>query len=699
MGILSSSYFKGGPDGSFCWNDQFKSSSNLQDDAITQTLTTVESTHTGSIDAETPRNLPNESIGSWTPRNFLVNQPHSYGVYGSKTSEELDSVVLQLASNAKTQLSLNETSPLRREGFGDASFCQENKPTNESSQLNGSVMSVVTESCNSSFFRDMNDSLYSPERDLRRADLRRSPSRKRDKIRRSREGLSQCFDVSVSDKVEGPNALSSVSLSHYYHSSRAVGRSKQLNSETDGVSNPKLAKLWKNFPKAGQGQNRTGKTPNPKSSRDEIDCFSQLICNPVQYFARQWIESVQEAANLTVVPDTDLDSTSYMYKKSSHLENVPKPSWRSKRATGGDHLGSRKATSLNEIQQLTLAIVNKQKEDLQDAENKNKNSKPLSEVKNSAAAAKTTQKKSNSRCVQISNKYEDEEVRVCESRRTVSVQTPKELLLNYHQTDNDFELNSRRSALQSSENIRTRRDNQLKSQVALNVLGKSSLTWFHSLSDKENGEEEKRETRGKRGAKSQENSVTTTATAQSEKGSSSNLHHEMQSNGTPRGTSTLSLQDAFLLNKADVVRKSRERQRMISIRSAERQMQEIYAEKRQANYNLSTRSHHGLPQRDLTEVWAAKSAHKTTPPRWASVIPAKDANHHPSKKPITRSEMKLRTERLYQSLPEVQERDRIRKQRGQIQSNRIMLDSYKSKMKDQQRAKVSRSKTLVVRHY
>merc|ERR1712226_928296 len=106
---------------------------------------------------------------------------------------------------------------------------------------------------------------------------------------------------------------------------------------------------------------------------------------------------------------------------------------------------------------------------------------PLSEVKNSAAAAKTTQKKSNSRCVQISNKYEDEEVRVCESRRTVSVQTPKELLLNYHQTDNDFELNSR-SALQSSENIRTRTDNQLKSQVALNVLGKSSLTWsIHSV--------------------------------------------------------------------------------------------------------------------------------------------------------------------------------------------------------------------------
>ena len=34
--------------------------------------------------------------------------------------------------------------------------------------------------------------------------------------------------------------------------------------------------------------------------------------------------------------------------------------------------------------------------------------------------------------------------------------------------------------------------------------------------------------------------------------------------------------------------------------------------------------------------------------------------------------------RLYQSLPEVKERDRLYKHKGQIQSNRIMLDSYKA---------------------
>ena len=81
---------------------------------------------------------------------------------------------------------------------------------------------------------------------------------------------------------------------------------------------------------------------------------------------------------------------------------------------------------------------------------------------------------------------------------------------------------------------------------------------------------------------------------------------------------TYSFQDAFLLNKADVLRKSRERQRLISIRAAERHMQEIYEHKR-ANINMSTRGSHGLPAK--TKVLDAIQARDS--PRWASVIPVR----------------------------------------------------------------------------
>ena len=69
-------------------------------------------------------------------------------------------------------------------------------------------------------------------------------------------------------------------------------------------------------------------------------------------------------------------------------------------------------------------------------------------------------------------------------------------------------------------------------------------------------------------------------------------------------------QDAFLLNKADMVRKSRARLRGISIRAAERHMQQVYEQKKMkdAKY-VGYHSKEAVQSRDS--------------PRWASVVPVK----------------------------------------------------------------------------
>ena len=457
----------GGPDGSFCWTDELlKSSSHIQDDVVTQTVTTVESTHTGSIDAETPRNLPNESIGSWTPRRHLVDEPHTSGVYGSKNTESVHKSIIhdQTTTTYQHDYSLNDTTAFITESV-DTTMHMPSKSLNDTSYFNGSVMSVVTESCNSSFFRDMNDSLYSPERDLRRADLRRSPSRKREKIRQSREDLSQGFDIDLAENSE-PNVLSSKPLSHFYPSSRNLFEKtrRELNSEMESL-NPKLAQLWSKFPKATKGENRTGKTPNPKSSRDEIDCFSQLICNPVQYFARQWLESVHEAANLTIVPESDFDSTSQSPNWPPNNKGLTdSKSWKSRKALAEEQARAR-ANKMNEVQQVTSSVLSRRLPDFEDKKSRNE---VRFDTKNDALQfdfQQSKEQKSQKSRVKLKasiadNGGEDEndEVLVCESKRTVSVQTPRELLLNY-QLDN---VNGRgkddryRNALQANENVRAR---------------------------------------------------------------------------------------------------------------------------------------------------------------------------------------------------------------------------------------------------
>ena len=441
--MSKSCLYVGGPDGSFNWTEDFLRTSKNADDVVTQTMTTVESTHTGSVDAETPRNLPNETIGSWTPRRLLVNQPHSSGVYGSKSNISLNDTSLRNESTYAHDYSLNNSTAFITESVDDFEYHYD-KSLNDTSHFVGSVMSIVTESCNSSFFRDMNDSLYSPERDLRRADIRRSPSRKREKLRRSREDLSQCFELDKSDNSE-PTVMSSKPLSHFYPSSRNVVERTRNKMDNDNrkARNPKLTGLWEKFPKAGKGENRTGKTTNPKSSRDEIDCFSQLICNPVQYFARQWLEGVKEAANLSLMPESDFDTTSVSDAgKKFKTQGTEKPSrsWLSRKASEEENL-KRNVAPMSEVQHVASSAANRRvKIDEEGIATNN--------VQRVTGKPKYRAKKSNSN-------EEMDEVLVCESKRTVSVQTPRELMFGYQ---SEMGLNGVNfdNALRANENIKTR---------------------------------------------------------------------------------------------------------------------------------------------------------------------------------------------------------------------------------------------------
>ncbi len=146
-----------------------------------------------------------------------------------------------------------------------------------------------------------------------------------------------------------------------------------------------------------------------------------------------------------------------------------------------------------------------------------------------------------------------------------------------------------------------------------------------------------------------------------------------------------------MLNKADVLKRSRERQRAICLRTAKRQMQQNY-ERRRLDHSTA----HSLPHKAvIASDPTANHTSQTNNNRWATRLHYQSWYHilclnlcllmlrtrisdDPKKAPISRAEMRHRTEKLYKSLPEVKERERLTKQNRTLHSNRIMLDSYKA---------------------
>ena len=281
--------------------------------------------------------------------------------------------------------------------------------------LEGSLMSVVTESCNSSFFRDMNDSLYSPERDLRRAALRKSPSRKREKMRRSREDLSLCYDL---DTTIDNNAsqISSKPLSHYYPSSKSLVEKAFVNlNETQPLETDKLHRMWANYRK--NGVHKRGRNPSNKDS----DCLSQLICNPVQYFTQQWIEGVHKK-NISM---------------SMTFESESNSSWNGKVGMGQSTTTSWKSKRANDVQPPVRGVAFNEANSKRMPTNVKVDSFRPKHIEDKIADQKSQKQKRDRNKAD----FDVAEVEVEEAKcRTVSVQTPRELLLGlpreYFDSDN-----------------------------------------------------------------------------------------------------------------------------------------------------------------------------------------------------------------------------------------------------------------------
>ena len=327
-----------------------------------------------------------------------MKEPHTSGIY-SRSRESLHDISMSERMHNSTyshDFTLNSSKAFITQ---DDSVIDDEIDTTRGGTRNGlegSLMSIVTESCNSSFFRDMNDSLYSPERDLRRAALRKSPTRKREKIRKSREDLSLCYDLDTSLNNTA-SQISSKPLSHYYPSSKSLVEKTfgDLNY-TQSLENDKLARLWSSY-RRGNSYNR-----EMEGKDKDFDCLSQLICNPVQYFTQQWIEGVHKKnVSMSMTFESESDSMA-PGKLGNGLSRHA--SWKSKRAT--------------DVQPSARVVFN---EPISKSKNANEHNQPVGGTK------ELTSRRQNVDRVKLKPEVAEVEVEEAKSR-TVSVQTPKELL-------------------------------------------------------------------------------------------------------------------------------------------------------------------------------------------------------------------------------------------------------------------------------
>ncbi|XP_033632954.1 uncharacterized protein LOC117294586 isoform X1 [Asterias rubens] len=125
-----------------------------------------------------------------------------------------------------------------------------------------------------------------------------------------------------------------------------------------------------------------------------------------------------------------------------------------------------------------------------------------------------------------------------------------------------------------------------------------------------------------------------------------------------------SLQEAFESNQTMFISRSRERQKKIKLAAEEREMQKQFDEERFKLFQ-DNRSKKVNPQ-----------AH-----------PYSDQHHKPKKRLMSKKEMRQHTEKVYNKLPEVVQREKERKRQAANETNRIKALIYRKQLSDRLKSK------------
>ncbi|XP_054766416.2 uncharacterized protein LOC129273414 [Lytechinus pictus] len=132
----------------------------------------------------------------------------------------------------------------------------------------------------------------------------------------------------------------------------------------------------------------------------------------------------------------------------------------------------------------------------------------------------------------------------------------------------------------------------------------------------------------------------------------------------PKPGDKSSLQEAFERHRSDFISKSRERQRKMRLAAEERQTQ--------AQFEL-----------ERAQIFHDQRTKKPNP----NAHPFSDQLHKPKRRAITKKQMREQTEKLYNRLPEVKQKEKEKKKVQDSNLNRIRAQMYRKKLSDKVKGK------------
>ncbi|XP_071494845.1 uncharacterized protein [Diadema antillarum] len=125
-----------------------------------------------------------------------------------------------------------------------------------------------------------------------------------------------------------------------------------------------------------------------------------------------------------------------------------------------------------------------------------------------------------------------------------------------------------------------------------------------------------------------------------------------------------SLQEAFEKYRSDFISKSRERQRKVKLAAEERHTQ-------------------AMCELERAQIFHDQRSKKSNP----NAHPLSDQHHNPKKRAISKRQMREHTERLYNRLPEVKQKEKEKKRMQDFELNRLRAQIYRKKLSDKVKKK------------